>query len=634
MPYQSNGISLSPLSLDDVDDPEVMPRNQGGSYWEGGDRRTRSVEDYIFLRELGNGSYSTVYLAREKCTGRKYAIKVCDKSRMIREKKTEYAQRERDVMILLDRKRRKSAPFFVQLACTFKDHDSLYFVMSFECNGDILSHLRKVGTFDEECCRFYGGEIIHGLEHMHRLGILHRDLKPENILLSETFHIRISDYGVSKFVKPKNGKRRSSFVGTAQYVSPEVLESKKQTFACDLWSYACILYQMVAGVPPFRGDHEYAIFQKIMHLDYSFPEGFHPLAKDLIEKLLVKDVLQRLQFLGVALEEEGEETSIGSAPNEKGNDSASSSHPSEQSAGRESTTSQPPVNQSTDGVSSASPNSTVQVTSETTSTDQSPAKTSASSNPAPSEAADGSNPSTPSWATYPKLTNPDYWKIKTHSFFSSLDFETLYLQTPPEIRPHLLPPVQSTAPLPPKKKNSSSSLRGEASTSGSSQPSTSSGPTPRSTSSLVTLGQKNKLMKFTEEERQKRLVLQEKKNTYHRFTDGNLIIYQGFLDKRKGLIPRKRMFLLTTGPHLYYIDPYKMVKKGEVPWSPELRPEAKNFKTFFIHTPKRTYYLEDSEGRAPEWCDAVSEVYDFYFSPKATATPATTEKHHGWKKWK
>lgn len=68
------------------------------------------------------------------------------------------------------------------------------------------------------------------------------------------------------------------------------------------------------------------------------------------------------------------------------------------------------------------------------------------------------------------------------------------------------------------------------------------------------------------------------------------------------------MLLLCTGPRLIYIDPQTMLKKGEIPWSPELRVEPKNFKIFFVHTPNRTYYLEDPEGYALSWCKAIDEV--------------------------
>ncbi|XP_037790537.1 3-phosphoinositide-dependent protein kinase 1-like [Penaeus monodon] len=85
------------------------------------------------------------------------------------------------------------------------------------------------------------------------------------------------------------------------------------------------------------------------------------------------------------------------------------------------------------------------------------------------------------------------------------------------------------------------------------------------------------------------------------------------MDKRKGLFPRRRMFLLTTGPHLFYVDPVNMVLKGQIPWDPTITPEAKNFKTFFVHTPNRTYYLEEPNGFALEWCKAIKEVKAFYY---------------------
>lgn len=84
---------------------------------------------------------------------------------------------------------------------------------------------------------------------------------------------------------------------------------------------------------------------------------------------------------------------------------------------------------------------------------------------------------------------------------------------------------------------------------------------------------------------------QTKNNEYHRFVEGHLIVKQGILYKKKGFFPKKRMFLLTEGPHLYYVDPDKMVLKGEIPWSSKLRTEIRDFRVFFVHVPGRTYYL-------------------------------------------
>lgn len=97
---------------------------------------------------------------------------------------------------------------------------------------------------------------------------------------------------------------------------------------------------------------------------------------------------------------------------------------------------------------------------------------------------------------------------------------------------------------------------------------------------LLVLG----ILNISSEDRRRRLEAQARDNKWHQFVDGELILKQGLVDKRKGLFARRRMLLLTTGPRLFYVDPVSMVLKGEIPWSPELRVEAKNFRIFLIHT--------------------------------------------------
>lgn len=193
---------------------------------------------------------------------------------------------------------------FVHLYCTFQDADNLYFVLSYAKNGELLPYINKVGSFDLTCTRFYAAEILVALEKLHCRGIIHRDLKPENILLDEHMHILITDFGSAKILNEGNSnlnssegemcERRNSFVGTAQYVSPELLKDKRASKVSDLWAFGCIIYQMVSGLPPFRDGSEYLIFQKILKLNYEFPEGFDETAKDLVEKLLVLDPNKRL----------------------------------------------------------------------------------------------------------------------------------------------------------------------------------------------------------------------------------------------------------------------------------------------------------------------------------------------------
>ncbi len=267
----------------------------------------KGVKDFNFGRTLGEGSYSTVLAATDRQTLREYAIKVLDKRHIIKEKKVKYVNIEKDTL-----NRLTEHPGIVRLYYTFQDERSLYFVLDLASGGELLGVLKKMGTFDEECTRFYGAEILDAVEYMHSRGVIHRDLKPENVLLDDRMHVKITDFGTAKILQTKSSQRDGlggspgdpldgadtdravSFVGTAEYVSPELLTDKNACKASDLWAFGCIIYQLLAGRPPFKAGNEYQTFQKIVGLEYAFPDGFPEVARDLVERLLVLDPAKRL----------------------------------------------------------------------------------------------------------------------------------------------------------------------------------------------------------------------------------------------------------------------------------------------------------------------------------------------------
>lgn len=273
----------------------------------------KGVKDFHFGRTLGEGSYSTVMAATDRQNLHEYAIKVLDKKHIIKEKKVKYVNIEKDTLNKLT-----EHPGIVRLYYTFQDMQSLYFVLDLCSGGELLGVLKRMTTFDEECTRFYSAEILDTVDYMHGRGIIHRDLKPENVLLDDKMHVKITDFGTAKMLDTPNESQNetngaripgsgapldgsdsdtaNSFVGTAEYVSPELLNHKGACKASDLWALGCIIYQLLAGRPPFKASNEYLTFQKIINLEYSFPPNFPEVAMDLVERLLVSDPSRRLSI--------------------------------------------------------------------------------------------------------------------------------------------------------------------------------------------------------------------------------------------------------------------------------------------------------------------------------------------------
>lgn len=265
----------------------------------------KGVRDFSFGRVLGEGSYSTVYLTTDRQTLREYAVKVLEKKHIIKEKKIKYVNIEKNTL-----NRLTDHPGIVRLYYTFQDEASLYYVLDLCNGGELLGVLKKTGTFDVECTRFYGAQILDAIAYMHSRGVIHRDLKPENVLLDDQMHIKITDFGTAKLLPdPRDPRpsddpsrqpnsegdgRTASFVGTAEYVSPELLTDKAVGKPSDLWAFGCIIYQLLVGRPPFKAATEYLTFQKIVGLEYEFPPGFPPAARDLVERCLVLDPARRL----------------------------------------------------------------------------------------------------------------------------------------------------------------------------------------------------------------------------------------------------------------------------------------------------------------------------------------------------
>ncbi|OGM42170.1 serine/threonine-protein kinase nrc-2 [Aspergillus bombycis] len=273
------------------------------------------------IKLIGKGDVGKVYLVREKKTSRLYAMKVLSKKEMIKRNKIKRALAEQEILAT------SNHPFIVTLYHSFQSEDYLYLCMEYCSGGEFFRALqtRPGKCISEDAARFYAAEVTAALEYLHLMGFIYRDLKPENILLHQSGHIMLSDFDLSKqsgpggaptMIPARSGNsttslptidtksciadfRTNSFVGTEEYIAPEVIKGCGHTSAVDWWTLGILIYEMLYGTTPFKGKNRNATFGNILRDDVPFPEHggaqqISNMCKSLIRKLLIKDETKRL----------------------------------------------------------------------------------------------------------------------------------------------------------------------------------------------------------------------------------------------------------------------------------------------------------------------------------------------------
>ena len=193
-------------------------------------------------------------------------------------------------------------PNIVRLLEYYQDPDYFYLVTEYCEGGELFDQIINCGVFSEKLAAGIIRQILSAVVYCHDRHIVHRDLKPENLLLeysNKTFEegniVKVIDFGTSIEYNPT--EKLKAKLGTAYYIAPEVLRGEYDE-KCDVWSCGVILYIFLCGYPPFNGQNDNEIFQKIKKGKFVYPspewDNVSQQAKDLVNKMLHFDPKRRI----------------------------------------------------------------------------------------------------------------------------------------------------------------------------------------------------------------------------------------------------------------------------------------------------------------------------------------------------
>jgi serine/threonine protein kinase len=255
--------------------------------------------DFEVLSVLGKGNFGKVMLVRHKQTSNMFAMKVIRKDAVQKKTDIEHTKTERRLL------QKIKHPYIVALHFAFQTDDKLYMVMDYVSGGDIYYHLRQQRRFNEGTVRIWAAELILALEYLHRLSVVYRDMKPENLLLDEEGHVHLTDFGLSK-VQSHEDEPLHTFCGTPYYLAPEMLVAKGKGYgkSVDWWGLGILLFEMLAGQPPFYSNNMHRVYEKIVSADIVWPAHSPVSAQvvDLVNSFLQRDPTKRLGTRGDAEE--------------------------------------------------------------------------------------------------------------------------------------------------------------------------------------------------------------------------------------------------------------------------------------------------------------------------------------------
>lgn len=247
-------------------------------------------QDLTHLAVLGSGTFGRVTLVQDKATKQVYALKAMLKSEIVAHKQQSNVLNEKNVMMACNN------PFILRLYQTFKDPKKLYMLLEFIQGGELFSVLHKANSdgVPDYHAKFYAIGVTNALAYLHAKDIAYRDMKPENCLIDKDGYPKLVDFGFAKVITGKS----FTLCGTPEYLAPELVLGRGHNKAVDYWALGILIFEMEAGYSPYSDQSgnmdQVVICKNIVNGQLRFPPQYNADCKDLVKKLLTREVANRL----------------------------------------------------------------------------------------------------------------------------------------------------------------------------------------------------------------------------------------------------------------------------------------------------------------------------------------------------
>ena len=222
------------------------------------------LSDYNLIKDIGEGNFGKVKLAKLKSTKEKFAIKILDKEKLKTQTKSTLFN-EIEIISKLNHKN------VIHVEKILEDAKNYYIIMEYCEKGELFDYIVNKERLNPAEASLFFYQLINGVEYIHKKGFAHRDLKPENLLLTKEKILKIIDFGLCHDFDGEN--YLTTKCGSPSYAAPEILKGYPYDgFKTDIWCCGIILYAMLCGYLPFDGDNNQEIFQSIVECKPEFPD--------------------------------------------------------------------------------------------------------------------------------------------------------------------------------------------------------------------------------------------------------------------------------------------------------------------------------------------------------------------------